>query len=94
MKVAVTYDNGQVFQYFGHTECFKLYEVENGTVVSEMFLEPNGSGHGALAGFLQVYGVEVLICVTIYGDYHEGLSDRIFRDLGIAPELQNWEGSR
>ena len=74
MKVAVTYDNGQVFQHFGHTECFKLYEVENGTVVSEMFLEPNGSGHGALAGFLQVYGVEVLICGGIGGGAQAALA--------------------
>ena len=67
MKIAVTYENGQIFQHFGHTECFKLYEVENGAIVSETFLEPNGSGHGALAGFLKVYGVDALICGGIGG---------------------------
>ena len=26
MRIAVTYENGMVFQHFGHTEFFKLYE--------------------------------------------------------------------
>lgn len=62
MKIGVTYENGQVFQHFGHTSQFKLYEVENGQVVSAEVVDTNGSGHGALAGFLQEYQVEVLIC--------------------------------
>ena len=50
MKIAVTYDNGQIFQHFGHTEQFKLYTVEDGKVVSSEVVDTNGSGHGALAG--------------------------------------------
>lgn len=53
MKIAVTYENGQVFQHFGHTAQFKLYQVEDGQVLSSQVVETNGSGHGALAGFLQ-----------------------------------------
>ena len=53
MKIAVTYENGQVFQHFGHTAQFKLYDVENGTVASSQVVDTNGSGHGALAGFLK-----------------------------------------
>ena len=56
MKIAVTYENGQVFQHFGHTEQFKLYDAENGAVVSSQVVDTNGSGHGALAGFLQQAG--------------------------------------
>ena len=52
MRIAVTYDNGEIFQHFGHSEFFKLYDVENGVVVSEQIVSANGSGHGALAGFL------------------------------------------
>ena len=26
MKIAVTYDNGTIFQHFGKTETFKVYE--------------------------------------------------------------------
>ena len=62
MKIAVTYDNGQIFQHFGHTEQFKLYEVEGGKVVSSEVVDTNGSGHGALADLLKAYGVETLIC--------------------------------
>ena len=67
MKIAVTYENGQIFQHFGHTEHFKLYEVEDGKVIRSVVLDTNGSGHGALAGFLQIYGVDVLICGGIGG---------------------------
>ena len=62
MKIAVTYDNGQIFQHFGKTEFFKVYEVEDGKVVSSQVISSNGSGHGALAGVLADAGVEVLIC--------------------------------
>ena len=62
MKIAVTYDNGQIFQHFGHTEQFKLYEVEGGKVVSSEVVDTNGNGHGALADFLKAYGVGTLIC--------------------------------
>jgi predicted Fe-Mo cluster-binding NifX family protein len=62
MKIGVTYENGQIFQHFGHTEQFKIYEVEDGKVVSSEIVDTNGSGHGALAGFLLAQGVEVLIC--------------------------------
>ena len=52
MKIAVTFENGEVFQHFGHTETFKLYEVEGDRIVSGEVIPTNGSGHEALAGFL------------------------------------------
>lgn len=62
MRIAVTFENGNVFQYFGHTEQFKIYDVENGQIVKEQVADTNGSGHGALAGFLTGLGVDTLIC--------------------------------
>lgn len=62
MKIAVTYENGQIFQHFGHTRHFKLYEVENGRVVSARILDAASSGHGALAGLLKSAGADALIC--------------------------------
>ena len=62
MKVAVTYDNGDVFQHFGHTSQFQMYEVEDGRAEGGEVVDTNGSGHGALAGFLKEHGVEALIC--------------------------------
>lgn len=51
MKIAVTYENGEVFGHFGHTEQFKFYDVEDGKIVKKEIVPTNGSGHGALAGF-------------------------------------------
>ena len=62
MKIAVTYDNGNIFQHFGKTENFKVYEVEDNQVVSSEVIGSNGTGHGALAGLLSEQGVDVLIC--------------------------------
>ncbi len=62
MRIAVTYDNGEVFQHFGHTESFKIYEVENNAVTESRVVTPSGGGHGALAGFLLSEGVDTLIC--------------------------------
>ena len=62
MRIAVTYDNGEIFQHFGHTEQFKLYDAEDGRIVSEQIVPTNGSGHGALAGFLKAAQADALIC--------------------------------
>lgn len=62
MVIAVTHENGQVYQHFGHSKQFKLYTVENGEITSFSVVDTNGSGHGALAGFLQSHGVNALIC--------------------------------
>ena len=75
MKIAVTYENGQVFQHFGHTEQFKIYQVEDGKIVSTEVVDTNGSGHGALAGFLKAQGVDTLICGGIGGGARNALAE-------------------
>lgn len=67
MRIAVTYENGEIFQHFGHTEQFKIYDVEDGKVLSSAVVDTNGSGHGALAGVLTALGADVLICGGIGG---------------------------
>ena len=67
MRIAVTYDNGQVFQHFGHTEQFKLYDVENGAVTAQTVVDAGGEGHGALAAVLKSHGVDTLVCGGIGG---------------------------
>ncbi len=62
MKIAVTYDNGRVFQHFGHTENFKFYTIEDNKITATAVLSSNGSGHGALAAYLQLHGAQALIC--------------------------------
>lgn len=75
MKIAVTYENGQVFQHFGHTEKFKVYEVEDGKIVKTEIVDTNGQGHGALAGFLFNGGVDTLICGGIGGGARNALAE-------------------
>ena len=62
MRIAATYENGQIFQHFGHTEQFKVYDIEDGKIISSEVVSTNGSGHGALAGVLNALNIDVLIC--------------------------------
>lgn len=75
MKIAVTYDNGTIFQHFGKTENFKVYDVENGQVLSGEVISSNGSGHSALAGLLAGQNVDVLICGGIGGGAQVALTE-------------------
>lgn len=75
MKIAATYENGQIFQHFGHCEQFKLYEAEGGGIVSSRVVDAAGHGHGALAGFLRDLGVKTLICGGIGGGARTALAE-------------------
>ncbi len=75
MKIAVTYDNGNVFQHFGRTEFFKVYDVEDNKVISSEVIGSNGVGHGDLAGLLSDRSVDVLICGGIGGGAQQALAD-------------------
>ena len=75
MKIAVTYEDGQVFQHFGHTEQFKVYEVADGKIIFTEVVGTNGQGHGALAGFLFGGGVDILICGGIGGGARNALAE-------------------
>lgn len=74
MRIAVTYENGQIFQHFGHTQQFKLYDVENGQVVNTQVVGTDGQGHGALGGFLAAAQVDALICGGIGGGAQNALA--------------------
>ncbi|MBQ3379843.1 MAG: DUF134 domain-containing protein [Clostridia bacterium] len=75
MRVAVTYENGQVFQHFGHTKQFMLFDIENNEVVSSQIIDVSGGGHGALAGFLSSNNVDTLICGGIGGGAKDALTN-------------------
>ena len=75
MKIAATYDNGNIFQHFGKTETFKVYEVEDNKIVSSEVISSNGTGHGALAGLLAAQGISVLICGGIGGGAQTALAE-------------------
>lgn len=75
MRIAVAYDNGQVFQHFGHTRQFKIYNVEEKTITESQVAPTNGAGHGALAGFLKALEADALICGGIGMGAQMALSD-------------------
>lgn len=75
MRIAVTYENGQIFQHFGHTQQFKVYDVEDGKIIASEVVDTNGSGHGALAGVLHALNTDVLICGGIGGGAISALNE-------------------
>lgn len=82
MNIAVTYQDGNIFQHFGHTEQFKIYQVEDNRVTGASVVDTNGSGHGALAGFLKGYGVDTLICGGIGMGARQALEEAGIRLFG------------
>ena len=82
MKIAVPYEDGLVFQHFGHTGQFKVYDVENGQITGEQVVAPTGGGHGALAGFLSGLEVDTLICGGIGAGAQEALAQAGIRLFG------------
>ena len=76
MKIAVTYQDGDIFQHFGHTEFFKIYDIENTDIVKTEIVSTNGSGHGALAQFLHEHSVDTLICGGIGGGAKAALAQK------------------
>ena len=84
MKIAVTYEDGRIFQHFGHTEQFKIYETADGRIVRAEVVDTNGSGHGALADFLMRQGVDALICGGIGGGAQAALAEADIRLYGGA----------
>jgi len=75
MKIAVTYENGQIFGHFGHTEQFKIYTAKDRIIINSEVIDTNGSGHGALAGLLSTLGVDALICGGIGGGAQMALAE-------------------
>lgn len=82
MKIAVTYENGNVFQHFGHSEQFKIYEAEDGQIVHTQLVSTNGSGHGALAEMLSALKIDVLICGGIGAGAQNALAEAGIRLYG------------
>ena len=65
MRIAIPFYEGMIFQHFGHSRQFKIYEIENHQVLMEMIVEPEGSGHDAVAELLRSMDVRVVICGNI-----------------------------
>lgn len=103
MILAIPYANGQIFQHFGHTEQFKLYEIQDGAVVNTAIRSTDGQGHGALASWLSAQQVDAVICggigggaqtalkqanIQVYGGV-SGAADRAAQDLAEGRLVYN-----
>ncbi len=84
MRIAVTYENGDIFQHFGRTEQFKVYDVDNGRIVSAQVVGTDGRGHGALAEVLNELGADTLICGGIGGGAQAALAEAKIKLYGGA----------
>lgn len=84
MKVAITCENNQVFQHFGHTPEFAVFTIEQGKVLSKEILSCGDTGHGALAGLLQNGGIDLLICGGIGGGAQVALAKAGIKLIGGA----------
>lgn len=84
MKIAITCENGQVFQHFGHTPGFAVFEAVDGKITSEKILSSGDSGHGALASLLAFEQIDVLICGGIGGGAINALGNAGIKVVGGA----------
>ena len=82
MRIAVTYENGDIYQHFGHTERFKIYDVQDGKVMDSRLIYTNGQGHGALADILRSLHADILICGGIGGGAQMALAQAGIRLCG------------
>ena len=76
MRIAVAYEDGMVFQHFGHTEQFKIYDVADGGVVSAEVIGTGGTGHEALASFLKDHSVDAVICGAVGSGAQAALAEQ------------------
>lgn len=84
MKIAITCENGQVFQHFGHTPGFALFNIEDGKATSLGMLSSGETGHGALAGLLADGQIDLLICGGIGGGAINALAEAGIQVIGGA----------
>ncbi len=86
MVIAVTHDNGNVGQHFGHAKEFKLYEIENGEIIDSAVVSNYGEGgHEAACMLMDDYNVAVVICDNIGEGAVNSLSDL---SISVIPSVE------
>ena len=96
MRVATTYDNGNIFMHFGRSEQFKIYDIQDGKVLNEQVVGTGGTGHGALAGLLAIGGGAINALaqagITVYAGA-QGSCDACVEALIAGTLAQNGEAT-
>jgi len=89
MKVAVSYENGKVFQHFGKTEQFKVYEITDNNIISTCMVESDDQGHIALANLVKNHDIDVIICGGIGPGAQQALTEAGIRFFsGISGDVE------
>lgn len=65
IRIAVSYDKGEIFEHFGHTELFAIYEFDEHDLNSSTKRLIDSSalvGHQAMADLLKSEKIDAVIC--------------------------------
>lgn len=75
MRIAVSYEDGNVFSPFGSTKSLKLYELEGKQIIREVVVPTWGEGSEAQIDCLKQYAANVLVCGAVEGAVRAKLLD-------------------
>ena len=75
MRIAAPFDGANIFQHFGKTQNFKLYDSDGKTITHSEVIGTDGNGHGALAPYLKAQGVDTVICGGVGAGMQQALSE-------------------
>ena len=64
-RIAVPYDEGNIFQHFGKSAAFKIYTIENNTVTGQEIVETGGITHEELGIWMLQHSVNAVLCGNI-----------------------------
>ena len=88
MRIAVTYEEGVIFQHFCHTENFKIYDIKEGKVEQAQVISSNGSGHGALATLLAPAEAGIKLYGGVSGDADAAVEALLQDSLEFNPNVK------
>lgn len=87
MRIAVTYENGDIFQHFGHTKQFKLYDIAEGKIVKEQIVDTNGQDMVPYLVFLQMQEWELLFVAELEEEHRQPWQRQGFNFLVVSLEV-------
>ena len=74
MKIAVPMEHDEIYQHFGKTKAFRVYDVDkSGRIIGYQDVPTKGTEHGALPVFLHELDVSVVICGGLGMPMYNGL---------------------